>query len=94
MTGISEWFDYATEKKEFRNLKDDVSKLISNSCIYDVKRKSCKKDNKKKIVMLKEKAIRKILIKKKTVMIAKMLIMIMIMIMIAKMLIMIMIMIK
>ena len=92
MTGISEWFDYATEKKEFRNLKDAVSKLISNSYIYDVKRKGCKKDNKKKIVMLKEKAIRKILIKKKTVMIAKMLIMIMIMI--AKMLIMIMIMIK
>ena len=73
MNGISELFDNATEKKEFKNLKDDVLKLISNSCICDVKRKDCEKDN-KKIVMLKEKAVRKI------VMIAKMLIMIMIMI--------------
>ena len=71
---ISELFDNTNAKKKFRNLKDDVLKLLSNSCICDVKRKGCKKDNKKKIVMLKEKAIRKI------VMIAKMLIMIMIMI--------------
>ena len=48
MIGISELFDNAIEKKEFRNLKDDVLKLIDNSCIYDVKRKGCKKDNKKR----------------------------------------------
>ena len=36
------------EKKEFKNLKDDVLKLIRNSCICDVKRKGCKKDNKEK----------------------------------------------
>ena len=35
--GISELFDNATEKKGFRNLKDDVLKLIGNSCISDVK---------------------------------------------------------
>ena len=80
VNGISELFDNAIEKKEFRNLKNDVLKLIGNSCICDVKRKGCKKDNKKKTVTLKEKAIRKIIIKKKIVMIAKMLIMIMIMI--------------
>ena len=78
--------DNAIEKKKFSNLKDDVLKLIGNSCIYDVKRKGCK-IIKKKIVMLKEKAVRKIIIiKKKIVMIAKMLIIMMIiMIMIAKM---------
>ena len=48
MNGISELFDNAIEKKEFQNLKDDVLKLIDNSCIYDVKRKGCKKDNKEK----------------------------------------------
>ena len=53
-----------------------------------LKEKAVKKIINKKIVMLEEKAVRKI------VMIAKMLIMVMIMIMIAKMLIMIMIMIK
>ena len=78
MNGIIKLFDNAIEKKEFRNLKDYVLKLIGNSCIYDVKRKGCKKDNKKKIVMLKEKAVRKIIIKKKIVMIAKMLIIMMI----------------
>ena len=78
VNGISELFDNAIEKKEFRNLKDDALKLIGNSCICNVKRKGCKKDNKKKIVMLKEKAVRKIIIKKKIVMIAKMLIIMMI----------------
>ena len=48
MNGISELFDNATEKKEFRNLKDHVLKLIANSCICDVKRKGCKKYNNKK----------------------------------------------
>ena len=82
MNGISKLFDNAIEKKEFRNLKDDVLKLIGNSCIWDIKRKGCKKDNKKKIVVLKEKAVRKTIIKKKIVIIAKTLIMIMIMTMI------------
>ena len=45
---ISELFDNAIEKKELRNLKDDVLKLIGNSHICDVKRKDCKKDNKEK----------------------------------------------
>ena len=76
MNRISELFDNAIEKKEFRNLKDDVLKLIGNSRICDVKRKDCKKD-KEKDSMLKEKAGRKIIIKKKIVMIAKMLIIIM-----------------
>ena len=44
---IGELFDNAIGKKEFRNLKDDVSKLIGNSCICDVKKKDCKKDNHK-----------------------------------------------
>ena len=44
---ISKLFDNAIEKKEFRNLKDDVLKLIGNSCICDVKRKGCKKDDNK-----------------------------------------------
>ena len=85
MNRISELFDNAIEKKEFRNLKDDVLKLIGNSYICDVKKKIIKKiikkDNKKEkkyIVMLKEKATGKIIIKKKIVMIAKTLIMIMI----------------
>ena len=42
-----ELFDNAIEKKEFRNRKDDVLKLIGNSRICDVKRKDCKKDNNK-----------------------------------------------
>ena len=46
VNGISELFDNAIEKKKFKNLKDDVLKLISNSCVCDVKRKGCKKDNK------------------------------------------------
>ena len=36
---ISKLFNNAIEKKKFNNLKDDVLKLISNSCIYDVKKK-------------------------------------------------------
>ena len=48
VNGISELFDNAIEKKKFCNLKDDVLKLIGNSCICDVKRKGCKKDNKEK----------------------------------------------
>ena len=78
VNGISELFDNAIEKKEFRNVKDDVLKLIGNSCIYDLKEKAVEKIIIKKIVVLKEKAIRKITTKKKIVMIAKMLIIIMI----------------
>ena len=70
---IVELYNNAIEKKEFNNLKDDVLKLISNSCICDVERKFCKIII-KKIAVLKEKAVRKI--------IAKMLILIMIKIMI------------
>ena len=47
MNGISELFHNAIERKEFRNLKDDVLKLIGNSRICDVKRKGRKKDNNK-----------------------------------------------
>ena len=43
---ITELFDNAIEKKEFGTLKDNVLKLIGNSCIYDVKKKGRKKDNK------------------------------------------------
>ena len=45
MNRIVELYNNAIEKKEFNNLKDDVLKLISNSCICDVERKGCKKDN-------------------------------------------------
>ena len=44
---IVELYNNAIEKKEFNNLKDHVLKLIGNSCICDVERKGCKKDNKK-----------------------------------------------
>ena len=37
----------AIEKKEFENLKDNVLKLIDNSCICYVKRIRCKEDHKK-----------------------------------------------
>ena len=47
MNGISELIHYAIERKEFRNLKDDVLKLIGNSRICDAKRKGRKKDNNK-----------------------------------------------
>ena len=78
---IVELNNNAIEKKEFSNLKDDVLKLISNSCICDVEGKGCKKIIIKKIGVLKEKTVRKIIMKK-IVMIAKMLILIMIKIMI------------
>ena len=45
---INELFNNAIEKKEFSNLKDDVLKLIGNSCICDVETKDSKKDNNKK----------------------------------------------
>ena len=59
MNRISELFDNAIEKTEFKNLKDDVLKLIGNSCICDVKRKGCKKDNKKKDNDVKRKGCKK-----------------------------------
>ena len=40
MNKISELIDNAIKKKDFRNLKDDALKLIGNSCICDVKKKS------------------------------------------------------
>ena len=39
---IVELYNNAIEKKEFNNLKDDILKLISNSCICEVERKGCK----------------------------------------------------
>ena len=45
---IVELYNNAIDTKEFNNLKDDVLKLISNSSIFDVERKGCKKDNNKK----------------------------------------------
>ena len=45
---ISESLNNAIEKNDLKNLEDDVLKLIGNSCICDVKRKGCKKDNKEK----------------------------------------------
>ena len=59
MNGISELFDNAIEKTEFRNLKDDVLKLIGNSHICDVIRKDCKKDNKEKDGDVKRKSRKK-----------------------------------
>ena len=59
MNRISELFDNAIEKKEFRNIKDDVLKLIDNYCICDVKRKTCKKDNNKKDNDVKRKGLKK-----------------------------------
>ena len=79
---IVELYNNPIEKKEFNNLKDDVLKLIGNSCICDVERKGCKKDNNKKDNGVKRKGSKKNNNKKKLVMIAKMLILIMIKIMI------------
>ena len=45
---ISELLNNAIEKKDFKNLKDDVLKMIGNSCICDVKIKGYKKDDKEK----------------------------------------------
>ena len=60
---ISELFDNAIEKKEFGTLKDNVLKLIGNSCIYDVKKKAERKIIKKKMVrkIIKKKIVRKIM---------------------------------
>ena len=71
---INESFNNAIEKEEFNNLKDDVLKLIGNSCICDVERKGCKKDNNKKDSGVNRKGRKKNNNKKKIVMIAKMLI--------------------
>ena len=59
MNKISELIDNAIKKKDFRNLKDDALKLIGNSCICDVKRKVCKKDNKEKDSAVKRKGRKK-----------------------------------
>ena len=56
---IVELYNNAIEKKEFNNLKDDALKLISNSSICDVERKSCKKDNNKKDSGVKRKGSQK-----------------------------------
>ena len=59
MNRIVELYNNAIEKKEFNNLKDDVLKLIGNSCICDVERKGCKKDNNKKDSGVKRKVHKK-----------------------------------
>ena len=59
VNGISELFDYAIENKKFSNLKDDLLKLIDNSCICDVKRKGCKEDNTEKNSDVKRKGCKK-----------------------------------
>ena len=56
---IVKLYNTAIEKKEFNNLKDDVLKLIGNSCICDVERKGCKKDNNKKDKGVKRKGRKK-----------------------------------
>ena len=56
---IVELYNNAIDKKEFNNLKDDVLKLIGNSSICDVERKSCKKDNNKKDSGVKRKGRKK-----------------------------------
>ena len=56
---IVELYNNAIEKKEFKNLKDDVLKLISSSCICDVERKGCKKDNNKNDSGVKRKGRKK-----------------------------------
>ena len=61
---IVELYNNAIDKKEFNNLKDDVLKLISNSSIcYVEKKRTVKKIIIKKIVVLKEKAVRKTIAK-------------------------------
>ena len=52
MNKISEIFDNAIKKKDFRNFKNDALKLIGNSCICDAKKKSVRKMIKKKIVLI------------------------------------------
>ena len=56
---IVELYNNAIEKKEFNNLKDDVLKLIDNSCMCDVERKDCKKDNDNKSSGAKRKGRKK-----------------------------------
>ena len=56
---ISELFNNAIEKKDFKNLKDDALESIGNSCVYDVKRKGCKIDNKEKNSDVKRKGCKK-----------------------------------
>ena len=63
MNRIFKLYNNAIDKKEFNNLKDDLLKLITNSSICDVEKKGCKHDNNKTIVVLKEKAVRKIIAK-------------------------------
>ena len=59
MNKIVKLYNNAIDKKEFNNLKDDVLKLIGNSCICDVERKGCKKDNNKKDSSAKRKGRKK-----------------------------------
>ena len=56
---MAELYNNATEKKEFNNLKDDVLKLVGNSCICDVERKGHWKDNNKKDSGVKRKGHKK-----------------------------------
>ena len=56
---IVELYNNAIDKKEFNNLKDDVLKLIGNSCICDVEKKGSKKDNNKKDSDAKRKGCKK-----------------------------------
>ena len=56
---MAELYNNAIEKKEFNNLKDDVLKLVGNSCICDVERKGHKKDNDKKDSGVKRKGPKK-----------------------------------
>ena len=56
---IVELYNNAIDNKEFNNPKDDVLKLIGNSSICDVERKTCKKDNNKKDSGVKRKGRKK-----------------------------------
>ena len=56
---IVELYNNAIDKKEFKNLKDDVLKLIETSSICDVERKVNEKDNNKKDSGAKRKASKK-----------------------------------
>ena len=82
MNRIVGLYNNAIEKKEFNNLKDDALKLIGNSCICDVERKDCKKDNNKKDSGVKRKGHNKDNRKMLILITIKIMIKIMIMIMI------------
>ena len=56
---IVKLYNNAIDKKEFNNLKDDVSRLIDTSPICDVERKVNEKDNNKKDSGAKRKACKK-----------------------------------